>query len=410
MDFDVTAFEQVDSRRDDSDLSDWSIQVVESVRDMPENFWHGQSTPFMQRAFWLALEDSQAIGAKAGWFGQHLIVYRDQEPVAALPVFVKTHNRGEYVFDHAWAQAYARHGLEYYPRLVTSVPFTPVTGSRVLLANGIELSDVLPVLLQGIQALAQKYGASSWHGLFLNQDFLQAYRDVSFSNLQTDDLQAVKLAERINVQFLWENKSYSDFASFLNGLTAKRRKSIRVEREKVSAQGISCRWLDGAEIKDADWQFFYQCYQNTYHIRGQRPYLSLAFFKQLGASMPDALALVIAQDADQQIAAALFFKDEQTLYGRYWGAVDDVDCLHFEVCYYQGIEYAIRHDLRWFDPGTQGEHKLIRGFAPVLTYSLHWLAEPAFMDAVMDFTVRERVGVEAYIAEAMGCLPYKSTQ
>lgn len=386
------------------ELDDWSIQVVESVRDFPESFWCGQSTPFMRRAFWLALEDSDAIGTKTGWFAQHLIVFRNQEPVAAFPVFVKTHNRGEYVFDHTWAQAYARHGLDYYPRLVTSVPFTPVTGSRVLLAKDVALIDVLPTLLQAIQALAQKYGASSWHGLFLNHDLLQAYRDVSFSNPQTP-----KLAERINVQFLWENKSYSDFASFLNGLTAKRRKSIRVERDKVSAQDISCRWLEGCDINDADWQFFYHCYQTTYHIRGQRPYLSQAFFNQLGASMPDALVLVIAQDANQNpIASALFFKDEQTLYGRYWGALRDVDCLHFEVCYYQGIEYAIQHDLRWFDPGTQGEHKLIRGFAPVFTHSMHWLAEPAFMDAVMDFTIRERVGVEAYFEEAMGCLPYKN--
>jgi predicted N-acyltransferase len=205
------------------------------------------------------------------------------------------------------------------------------------------------------------------------------------------------------------NKDYADFAAFLNVLTAKRRKSIRVERDKVAAQGMSCRWLDGAEISPADWSFFYQCYQNTYHIRGQKPYLSLEFFTQLGATMPDALALVIAQDADQNsIAAALFFKDEQTLYGRYWGAIRDVDSLHFEVCYYQGIEYAIRHNLRWFDPGTQGEHKLIRGFAPVLTHSLHWLAEPAFMAAVTDFTMRERVGVEAYFEEATGCLPYKN--
>ncbi|MDE2420208.1 MAG: N-acetyltransferase [Gammaproteobacteria bacterium] len=388
------------------ELDRWSIQVVESMRDFPERFWSGQSTPFMRRAFWLALEEGNAIGSQAGWYGQHLIVCRDGEPVAALPLFVKTHNRGEYVFDHAWAQAYARHGLDYYPRLVTSVPFTPVTGSRVLLAKDVELADVLPALLQGIQALAQKYGASSWHGLFLNQDFLQAYRDVGFSNPQTP-----KLAERVNVQFLWENQNYADFTSFLNLLTAKRRKSIRVEREKVAAQGITCRWLEGADITSADWQFFYQCYQNTYHIRGQKPYLSQSFFTQLGATMPDALALVIAQDADQNpIASALFFKDEQTLYGRYWGAICDVDSLHFEVCYYQGIEYAIQHDLRWFDPGTQGEHKLIRGFAPVFTHSLHWLAEPAFMDAVMDFTVLERVGVEAYFEEAMGCLPYKKVE
>lgn len=382
----------------------FSIEVVESMRHVPDRFWSSQSTPFMQRAFWLALEESGAIGAQAGWFGQHLILYQADQLVAVLPLFVKSHNRGEYVFDHAWAQAYARHGLDYHPRLVTSVPFTPVTGSRVLLVNDVSLADVLPSLLHGVQALAQKFGASSWHGLFLDHGFLQAYQQAALSDSKTP-----KLAERINVQFLWENKDYLDFAAFLNVLTAKRRKSIRVEREKVAAQGINCHWLEGNEIRQEDWQFFYQCYQNTYHIRGQKPYLTLEFFTQLGATMPESLALVVAQESDQNpIAAALFFKDEQTLYGRYWGAIRDVDSLHFEVCYYQGIEYAIQHGLHWFDPGTQGEHKLIRGFAPVLTHSMHWLAEPAFMAAVTDFTVRERVGVEAYFEEAKGCLPYKN--
>lgn len=382
----------------------FSIEVVESLRHVPDHFWESQSTPFMQRAFWLALEESRAIGAQTGWFGQHLMVYQTDLLVVVLPLFVKTHNRGEYVFDHAWAQAYARHGLDYHPRLVTSVPFTPVTGSRVLLANGVLLADVLPALLQGIQALAQKFGASSWHGLFLDSSFLQAYQDATSSDSKTP-----KLAERINVQFLWENKDYADFTAFLDVLTAKRRKSIRVEREKVAAQSISCHWLEGHAIRQDDWEFFYQCYQNTYHIRGQKPYLTLEFFTQLGATMPEFLALVIAQDTDQNpIAAALFFKDEQTLYGRYWGAIRDVDSLHFEVCYYQGIEYAIQHNLRWFDPGTQGEHKLIRGFAPVYTHSLHWLSEPTFMAAVSDFVMRERVGVEAYFEESMGCLPYKN--
>ena len=382
----------------------FSIEVVESMRHVPDRFWSSQSTPFMQRAFWLALEESGAIGAQAGWFGQHLMLYQADQLVAVLPLFVKTHNRGEYVFDHAWAQAYARHGLDYHPRLVTSVPFTPVTGSRVLLVNDVSLADVLPSLLHGVQALAQKFGASSWHGLFLDHGFLQVYQQAALSDSKT-----LKLAERINVQFLWENKDYLDFAAFLNVLTAKRRKSIRVEREKVAAQGINCHWLEGNEIRQEDWQFFYQCYQNTYHIRGQKPYLTLEFFTQLGATMPESLALVVAQESDQNpIAAALFFKDEQTLYGRYWGAIRDVDSLHFEVCYYQGIEYAIQHGLHWFDPGTQGEHKLIRGFAPVLTHSMHWLAEPAFMAAVTDFTVRERVGVEAYFEEAKGCLPYKN--
>ncbi|GAC1608643.1 MAG: hypothetical protein NVS3B3_13610 [Aquirhabdus sp.] len=258
----------------------YSIEVVESMRHVPDHFWFSQSTPFMQRVFWLALEESGAVGVEKGWFGQHLMLYQTDQLVAVLPLFVKTHNRGEYVFDHAWAQAYARHGLDYHPRLVTSVPFTPVTGSRILLENGVSLTDVLPMLLHGVQSLAQKFGASSWHGLFLDSSFLQAYQDAVSTDSKTP-----KLAERINVQFLWENKDYSNFAAFLDVLTAKRRKSIRVEREKVATQGITCRWLEGNAISQDDWKFFYQCYQNTYHIRGQKPYLTFEFFTQLGATM-----------------------------------------------------------------------------------------------------------------------------
>ncbi len=374
-----------------------TVQIVDQLQHIPASLWHGATTPFMQRAYGLALEDSAAIGERAGWYGQHLVLYREDTPIAALPLYIKTHNRGEYVFDHAWAEAYARHGLDYYPRLVTSVPFTPVAGSRLLLAAGYTAAEVFPALFDGVKALAQQYGASSWHGLFFEEVLVAQIKPT------------VPLAHRSNVQFLWQNHDYADFADFLSRLTAKRRKSIRVERDKVAGQGIRCRWLAGAEIGSEDWAFFYRCYQNTYRVRGQKPYLSLAFFEQLGATMADALALCIADDeAGQPLAAALFFQDAETLYGRYWGALRDVDCLHFEVCYYQGIDYAIRRGLRFFDPGTQGEHKLIRGFAPVYTHSLHWLAEPAFMHAVTDFVDRERVGVQGYFAEATGCLPYKA--
>jgi predicted N-acyltransferase len=374
-----------------------SLHVLDSIAQIPPALWADTSTPFMQRDYSLALEQSGAIGERAGWYGQHLVLHRAGQPIAAMPIYLKTHNRGEYVFDHAWAEAYARHGLDYYPRLVTSVPFTPVTGSRILLAVGVTVAEVFPALLQGVKALAQQYGASSWHGLFFEESVVEQISATS------------KLAQRCNVQFLWQNHDYTDFSDFLTRLTAKRRKSIRVERDKVAAQGISCRWLQGAEIAPETFAFFYRCYQNTYRVRGQKPYLTLAFFEQLGATMAESLALCIADDGDgQPLAAALFFQDNETLYGRYWGALRDVDCLHFEVCYYQGIAYAIAQGLRFFDPGTQGEHKLIRGFAPVYTHSLHWLAEPAFMDAVTDFVDRERVGVQGYFAEATGCLPYKA--
>jgi uncharacterized protein len=319
------------------------------------------------------------------------------QALAALPLFAKSHNRGEYVFDHAWADAYARHGLHYYPRLVTSAPFTPVTGPRVLLAAGVALVDVWPQLFAGVQQVAEQLGASSWHGLFVDDPTRQALL-----------ASTPQLAERVGCQFLWQDQHYASFDGYLAALNAKRRKNIKIERAKVAAQGIRCVWKQGAALTSEDWQFFKRCYEMTYMVRGQRPYLNQAFFEQIGRDMPDSLALAMAIDADDQpIAAALFFQDEQTLYGRYWGALAEVDCLHFELCYYQGIEYALSRGLQYFDPGTQGEHKLIRGFAPVLTHSLHWLAEPAFMAAIEDYVAREKVGVQGYFESAMQALPFK---
>ena len=376
------------------------LQYVASVAEIPAELWP-TTQPFLSRAFWQALEDSAAIGAGSSWLGQHIVLCSAEgQSLAALPLFVKNHNRGEYVFDHAWADAYRRYGLDYLPRLVTSVPFTPVTGQRVLLAAGIELAVVWPMLAQAIVALAERLQASSWHGLFVDQ---------ALSELATTQpIESFPVAQRLNCQFLWTDQGYGDFEGFLAALTAKRRKSIRVERTKVATQGITCCWLQGAELTEADWNWFYQCYAMTYRVRGQQPYLQPSFFKQIGRDMPESLALAQAVDAaGVPIAAALFVQDEQTLYGRYWGALVEADCLHFELCYYQGIQYALQRGLRYFDPGTQGEHKLIRGFAPVYTQSLHWLREPAFMAAIQDFVARERVAIEGYYQSTLQALPFK---
>jgi uncharacterized protein len=371
------------------------LNIVECVEDIPQSIWQAEQ-PFLQCAFWQALQDHHAIGTGSTWPVRFLLVEAAGQAQAMLPVFIKRHNRGEYVFDHVWADAYARYGLDYYPRLVSSVPFTPVVGTRVWLAEGVALASVWPTLWQGVQQLATQTQASSWHGLFVDD----TQRDVLHSSRD--------LAQRVGCQFLWQDHGYGDFDGFLAQLTAKRRKSIKVERQKVAAQGIRCVWKQGSEITNQDWQQFYACYAMTYQVRGQTPYLNLGFFQQIGQTMPEALALVQAIDAQGQgVASALFFQDQQTLYGRYWGALADVVCLHFEVCYYQGIEYALSRGLRYFDPGTQGEHKLIRGFAPIKTYSLHWLAEPAFMQAIEDFVTREAVHVEQYYQATCAALPFK---
>ncbi|RYZ96971.1 MAG: GNAT family N-acetyltransferase [Moraxellaceae bacterium] len=376
-----------------------SYKILSSVDQAASLFAQVQPTqPFLQLAFWQALEQQQVIGQRAGWVSSHILLECDNQPVALMPVFRKTHHRGEYVFDHAWADAYARHGLNYYPRLVTSVPFTPVTGARVLLAEGYSLAQLWPTLFEAIQGLAQQYHASSWHGLFIDE----ALRSV----IQSAE---PALALRSHCQFLWTNQDYADFDGFLDRLTAKKRKSIKVERQKIVQQGITSQWIEGAQISPSDVDFFYQCYANTYDVRGQRPYLTRAFFAQLVASIPQHLLLIKASRGAQDVAAALFFKDQQTLYGRYWGAIEAVDCLHFEVCYYQGIDYAITNKLCYFDPGTQGEHKLIRGFAPVYTYSAHWLSQPEFMQAVSKFCVEERQYVQQYYEAALLSTPFKQT-
>lgn len=377
-----------------------SIQILHSIADAPVELFTQNHSPFLSRAFWLALEHSGAVSAERGWWAQHLLLFDDEEQaIALMPLFIKNHNRGEYVFDHAWAQAYANNGLDYYPRLVTAVPFTPVTGARVWLRAGIDLSDALPYLLQGAQQIAAQLEASSWHGLFIEAQDASVFQQ-----------SGMPMALRRGCQFLWTDKGFGDFDGFLATMTAKRRKTIKAERAKIARAGISCTFIEGVDICADDWAFFYACYERTYHVRGQRPYLNQAFFEQLGREMSQQIVLQMAQQANgERIAAALFFKDDQTLYGRYWGALADVDCLHFEVCYYQGIAYALAQGLHYFDPGTQGEHKLLRGFSPVFTQSVHWLRDEQFMRAVQHYVEREQRGVSEYFEEALAALPFKKS-
>lgn len=378
-----------------SSLSNIEIQVLDSIEQAQAFFeCYQPQQPFQQYAFWHSLEQ-HAAHQQSGWTPSHLLIVHAQQAVGFMPLFLKTHQRGEYVFDHAWADAYARYGLDYYPRLVSSIPFTPVVGERLFLRPPYQPSDLWPVIFNKLQQIATQNGASSWHGLFID--------DALKNTLQ----QQPELAIRRNCQFLWSNRNYQSFDDFLQQLTAKKRKNIRVERKKLLEQGLFYQCREGADITAHEWQIFYQCYVNTYYVRGQKPYLPQAFFMEIAAAMPQSLMLMLAYQGEQAVAAALFFKDAETLYGRYWGAVAHIDLLHFELCYYQGIEYAIRHKLQYFDPGTQGEHKLIRGFAPVYTYSAHWLALPPFRQAVKDFCRQEAAHIEAYYQAAINSLPYK---
>lgn len=366
--------------------------------------WQLPNTPFMHVAFWQALTDAGLIGERSDWPVTYVQIF-DATPtlIAVMPVFIKNHHQGEYVFDFSWAEAFERYGRNYYPRLVTSVPFTPVTGERIWVAQGESLNTAIyQTILQAIDELAQRCQAATWHGLFFSAD----------SALKVQTLPAI--CERISCQFLWQNrdiegKKFSQFDDFLATLTAKKRKSINVERQKVIQQHLTCQLKLGHDISDNDWDVFYQCYAMTYLVRGRRPYLTLPFFRQLGHSMADHLMLAQAyNEHGEVVACSLFFYDKTTLYGRYWGCLAEYDCLHFELCYYQGIAFAIEQGLTYFDPGTQGEHKLIRGFYPVLTHSLHRVYDSAFAPAIAQFCDDEQQAILAYQADALSALPFNA--
>lgn len=414
--------------------------------------WQTPDTPFMSFTFWQALSDTSAIGEAAGWLPIYIVVYERLEdseaadesidpvgiaidPIAVMPLFIKGHHRGEFVFDHAWAEAYARYGVDYYPRLVTSVPFTPITGQRLWLAEGVTLNeDIFKAALKGVDDIAKQSGASSWHGLFVNDEMAaladqlnqsamspQTIEQSLADNLAIESVTAnpLPLLERQGCQFLWQNqnlanegKPFNNFDEFLATLTAKKRKNIRAERKKVAQQNIDCRLKLGADITDEDWAAFYHCYVMTYAVRGQQPYLSAAFFTQLGKMMPEHLMLAQALDnTGEIIASSLFLYDEadspnSTLYGRYWGSLGEYDSLHFELCYYQGIEFAIAQGLEYFDPGTQGEHKLIRGFVPTKTHSLHRIYDRRFIPAISDFCEQDSEYMARYRQQAHEALPF----
>jgi predicted N-acyltransferase len=367
---------------------DYRMRVVADVRELDAAGWDALagadgSGPFVRHAFLAALQASGCVGAGTGW-QPHFIVLQHASGAlaAAAPLYLKAHSYGEYVFDWAWADAYRRHGLRYYPKGLVAVPFTPVPGAR-LLARDERARDLL------VRALCDEcdaLGLSSLHVLFP--------RDVDAASLEK-----AGLMQRHGVQFHWRNPGWPDFDAYLAALAQPKRKKIRAERRKVAEAGVEVRMLAGDEIAEADWTFFAHCYRSTYAQHHSTPYLNRAFFVELARTMPDSLLMARATRGGQPIAAALLMRDATTIYGRYWGAVEHVPCLHFEASYYAPIEWAISHGIERFEGGAQGEHKMARGFLPVRTCSFHRLAHPAFADAVERFLEREADGVDAYLDE-----------
>jgi predicted N-acyltransferase len=372
-------------------------RFIDSIAQVEAGRWDalaGGAQPFLRHAFLNALEQSASVSVRSGWQPKHLLIENAAgELAAAMPLYRKSHSRGEFVFDFSWASAYAQHGLSYYPKLLSAIPFTPVGGPRLLVREGKDAAALRRALIHAVLDLARTEGLSSWHVLFPNDDVAQ-------------ELAAAGLILRRDCQFHWYNRDYGDFEAFLAGFTAEKRKKARRERRRVQEAGIEFDTRSGAQMDDALWHIVYGFYADTFHRHGHEPYLNLNFFKGLASALPEAVMLKIARQGRTPIAAAIFFVGEEALYGRYWGAGGNYHSLHFETCYYQGIEYCIEKKLRRFEPGTQGEHKVPRGFVPTITHSAHYIADPRFAAAIADYARREARGVDDYAAAVNEHVPY----
>ena len=376
-----------------------SVAVISAMEAVSPSQWDAlvdPDQPFLRHAFLHALEASGSVCPATGWQPCHLTVWQGAQLVGAMPLYEKHHSYGEYVFDWGWADAFERAGGDYYPKALSAIPFTPVPGTRALVAPGGDAQAIYAALAQGWQAQCRQQGLSSWHLLFADTPEVEAWQ-----------AQCPELISREGVQFQWRDTGFGDFDGFLASLTSKRRKMIKRERRLVAEQGLDMVRLSGEQITPAALAHFYRCYAITYQERGRPPYLTQDFFARLYRDMPESLLLVQAHLDGRPVAAALYFQGSHTLYGRYWGSEVMADCLHFEACYYQGIEVCLAQGLTLFDPGTQGEHKLLRGFAPQRVRSLHYLAHPGLANAVATFCRDEGRQVAAYREAAFSALPYK---
>ncbi len=391
---------------------DYVTRVLPSMAAIEAKAWdslllrHLDASPFMQHAYLHAMEASGSANPSTGWLPQIITLEREGQLVAACALYVKDHSYGEYVFDWAWANAYQQHGLPYYPKAVVAVPFTPVPGARLLAVD----ADARTALVHALVDWCQAQRLSSLHLLFAADADLQA-------------CEAAGLMLRHTVQFHWNNSTpgYADFDAFLSHLAQDKRKKIRQERRKVREADVQFRWAQGADITAADWDFFYRCYERTYLEHGNAPYLSRDFFARMQSGMAGNWLLFVAEREGQPMASSLIALSSdapetggtpqpKVAYGRYWGALERVDCLHFEACYYQPLAWCIAHGYQRFEGGAQGEHKMARALLPVKTTSAHWLAHPSFADAVARFLEREGEGIENYLGDLHQRSPLRAHQ
>jgi hypothetical protein len=369
------------------------LRVLESLAGVPVDAWNALAGghPLLRHEFFHALHETGCASERSGWLPQFVTVWDGATLAGAMPLYLKSHSYGEYVFDWAWADAYQRHGHEYYPKLLSAIPFSPVTGPRLLARD----DAARTALAEAALSLAGQ--VSSLHVLFPTED-------------ESAIMAARGMMVRRGVQFHWQNAGYASFDAFLATFSHDKRKKIKQERRKVREAGVTFLRKVGGEITAEDWRFFNRCYALTYRQHMSSPYLNLAFFQRLGETMPENLLMVIAHHEGKPIASALNIFSAEALYGRYWGAVAHVPLLHFEACYYQALEFCIERGIRVFEGGAQGEHKLARGFMPTETRSLHWLAHPQFADAIEKFLAREAAGIERYIDELNEHAPFRKQE
>jgi len=374
------------------------VKLIQNLEEISATDWNalenGIDNPFLRHEFLAGLEQHGCVGEHWGWLPHHLTLFDGDQMVGAMPMYLKYNSYGELVFDWSWADAYQRAGLKYYPKLVSAVPYSPVTGPRLLIADGVDREKVADTLIKQALALAAELEVSSLHCLFPHdEDMLRLERH--------------GLMRRTGTQFHWHNQDYDSFDAFLSTFNAQKRKKLKRERRRVQEQGVSIEILDGHQATDEHWHHFHHFYRSTFDKRGGYPTLTEPFFAHLGKTMPESIVLMLASYEDRYVAGALSLRSSDTLYGRHWGCEEEFHSLHFELCYYQGLDYCIEHGLQRFEPGAQGEHKVGRGFEPVPTWSAHWLANPTFASAVADYLSHEQGAMEDYMRTLSEHLPYK---
>jgi predicted N-acyltransferase len=375
------------------------IRELRAIDEVPAADWNalrGAECPFLRHEFLAALEHNGCVGRNTGWLPAHLALFIEGRLCAAAPVYRKIHSWGEFVFDFGWAQAYARNGLAYYPKLQCAVPFSPVNSPRLLIAPGADAAAMADQMINALERRCHTQDLSSAHATFI----AEAEREL---------FQRRGWLLRSDVQFHWHNAGYRSFEEYLAGFRADKRKQVHRERRRIEEAGLHILTLRGGELSGPQLEFIHHVHAATFHAHGHEPYLNLGFFHEVARTLGDAMLVKLAMQGTQPVAAAIFFVGPDALFGRYWGATGDFHSLHFELCYHQGIEFCIAHGLSHFEPGTQGEHKVARGFVPSHSWSAHYIADPRFRTAIADFLRREAVSVEDYAEAVNAHVPYRRT-